>query len=366
LGTGASSCAPGSRWARIEVTRATINDVARLAGVSRATVSLVLRGSSRVAEETEARVQAAIARLNYRPSHLASGLRSRRSHLIGLVVSSLTYPHHARIALGLEQSLEPHGLSVLVANSRQSVERERAHIERLRRYQADGVVITPLQIRPDDARHLLDLRAEGFPMVTAYREIPGLEVDFVGVDTGDSIRQLVDHLAALGHQRIAFLAGGDESPIRAARIAAWHDAMLSCGLEPDPALVVTDALGPYSGEAAIRILLDRHLPFTAVIGSNDFFALGALRALHQAGRLVPHEVSVAGIGGFEPLMSPEKRLTTVVHDFEQVGRLAGELLLRRIAGPRQDQVERHIIPARLLPGETTAPPPARHSRVERH
>lgn len=340
------------------MSQVTINDVARLAGVSRATVSLVLRGSRRVAQETQTRVRDAIAQLDYRPSHLASGLRSRRSHIVGLVVSSLTFPHHAHIALGLEQAIESHGLSVLVANSRQDVERERAHIERLRRYQADGVVITPLQVGPSDAQHLLALRAEGFPVVTAYREIPGLAVDFVGVDAADSVRQLVEHLVSLGHRRIAFLAGGESSPTRAVRIAAWRDALQMHGLEPDPALVVGRTTGPYAGEAATGILLDGGIPFTAVIGANDFFALGALRALHRAGRRVPEDVSIAGIGGFEPLMSPEKRLTTVAHDFEHVGRLAGALLLRRIARPREGGVERHIIPAVLVPGETTAPPAA--------
>src|SRR5688572_20741706 len=151
---------------------ATINDVARLAGVSRSTVSLVLRGGTRVAEETRARVREAMEGLGYRPSHFAAGLRSRRSHIVGRVVSSLTFPHHAHIALGVEQAIEARGYSVLVANSRQSVPRERDHIDRLRRYHADGVVITPLQIGPHEAQHLVALRTEGFPVVTAYREIP--------------------------------------------------------------------------------------------------------------------------------------------------------------------------------------------------
>lgn len=336
--------------------RATINDVARLAGVSRATVSLVLRGSARVADETQGRVRNAIAQLEYRPSHFASGLRSRRSHLAGLVVSSLTFPHHAHIALGLEQAIEARGLSVLVANSRQSVERERAHVERLRRYEADGVVVTPLQVGPNDAQHLLALRAEGFPVVTAYREIPGLEIDFAGVDAGDSVRQLVDHLVALGHRRVAFLAGSEDSPSRAVRIAAWREALLAHGLDPDPSLVVGRIEARYTGEHATAALIDGGIPFTAIIGANDFFALGALRTLHRAGRRVPEDVSVAGIGGFEPLMSPEKRLTTVAHDFEQVGHLAGDLLLRRIARPREGGVERHIIPAVLVEGETTDAP----------
>lgn len=335
----------------------TINEVAQLAGVSRATVSLVLRGSSRVAEATRTRVRAAIERLEYHPSHLAAGLRSRNSYLVGLVVSSLTFPHHAHIAVGVEEAIEGAGYSVLVANSRNSMERERGHIERLRRYHADGLVITSLQVGQAEAAHLVALRQDGYPLVTAYREVPGLEVDFVGVDARESIRQMTAHLTGLGHRRIAFLVGRGSSPVQSQRIAGWHDALQAAGAPLDDALLVSHTDVPYTGESATNVLLARGVHFTALIGANDFMALGALRALHRAGRRVPEDVSVAGIGGFDETMSPQKRLTTVVHDFEQIGRLAGQQLLRRIGGYRQEKVERHIVDALLRPGETTGPPP---------
>lgn len=334
----------------------TINEVARLAGVSRATVSLVLRGSTRVAEETRVRVQTVMDRLDYRPSHFAAGLRSNRSHIVGLVVSSLTFPHHSHVALGVERAIEGAGYSVLVANSRGDVRRERGHIERLRRYHADGLVITPLQMGPSDAAHLVALRAGGYPVVTAYREIPGLEVDFVGVDTLDSVRQVVAYLAGLGHDRIALLAGDVRSPVRDLRIAGWRVALEAHGLPIDESLLVTGTPERYTGETATAALLARRVSFTALVGTNDFLALGALRTLHRAGWRVPEDVSVAGIGGFDEVMSPEKRLTTVAHDFERIGELAGELLRRRIERPRVTGIERRIVAATLLPGETTAPP----------
>jgi LacI family transcriptional regulator len=342
------------------VSQATINDVAELAGVSRSTVSLVLRGSTRVADDTQTRVREAIRRLGYRPSHFAAGLRSQRSHIVGLVVSSLTFPHHAHIAVGVERAIEEAGYGVLVANSRQDVQRERGHIERLRRYRADGVVITPLQIAPAEAQHLAALRAEGYPVVTAYREIPGLEVDFAGVDARDSVYQAVAHLLDLGHRRIAFLSGEAGNPVHALRVAGWRDALRERGVPADDALLVTgsasDSTG-YTGQTAAEALLARGVTFTALVGANDFFALGALRTLHQVGRRVPQDVSVVGIGGFDPIMSPEKRLTTVAHDFELVGRTAGELLLERMSHPGTPSPERRIVPAHMRPGETTASAP---------
>jgi LacI family transcriptional regulator len=337
----------------------TIDEVARLAGVSRSTVSLVLRGSSGVADGTRTRVHEAIDRLGYERSQFAAGLRSRQSYLVGLVVSSLTFPHHAQIALGVEEAIERSGYSVLVANSRGDVARERGHVERLRRYHADGLLITPLQVRPVDAAHLVALRAGGYPVVTAYREIPGLDVDFVGVDFRASVALAVNHLAGLGHRRIAFLAGDADSPVRAMRIAGWRAQLRTHGLEDDDALLVTETDGAFTGQAATEVLLARGVSFTALVGANDFFALGALRALYRAGRRVPVDVSVTGIGGFDETMSPERRLTTVVHDFRRVGRLAGELLLERMERPwqmAQHGRERRIVDACLREGETTAPP----------
>ena len=333
----------------------TINEVARAVGVSRATVSLVLRGSSGVAKETRGRVHAAVAELGYERSQFAAGLRSRQSYLVGLVVSSLTFPHHARIAVGVEEAIEAAGYGVLVANSRGSVARERAHVDRLRRYHADGLLITPLQVSPAEAAHLTALRATGYPVVTAYREVPGLEVDFVGVDFRESVEQAVEHLAALGHRWIAFLAGGDDSPGRTLRIEGWRSRLRGHGVVADDALLVLKTRESYSGETATETLLARGVPFTALVGANDLYALGAMRALYGAGRRVPEDVSVVGIGGLDETMSPDRRLTSVAHDFGLVGRAAGDLLLERMVGPRWTGVERRIIPAALRLGETSGP-----------
>ncbi|HVG97076.1 MAG TPA: LacI family DNA-binding transcriptional regulator, partial [Chloroflexota bacterium] len=212
----------------------TIDEVARVAGVSRSTVSLVVRGQPRVADATRERVEAAIAALGYRPSRLASGLRSNRSYILGLVVSSLSFPHHARIAVGVEEAVEDAGYSVLVANSRGSAERERRHIERLRRYQADGLLVAPLQHTAAHAAHLQALHDGGYPLVTIYREVPGLRVPFCGVDAYDSVRRLVAYLAGpLGHRRIALIAGDGGSPVTAQRVAGWRDELRARGLPPD-------------------------------------------------------------------------------------------------------------------------------------
>ncbi|MGH2350664.1 MAG: LacI family DNA-binding transcriptional regulator, partial [Chloroflexota bacterium] len=332
----------------------TIEEVAREAGVSRSTVSLVVRGRRRVAATTRGRVQAAIERLGYQPNHLAAGLRSKRSRLLGLVVSSLAYPHHAQIALGIEEAVEDAGYSVLVANSRNSLQREQRHIERLRRYHADGLLITPLQISAGEASHLKALVAEGYPLVTVYREIPGLEIDFCGVDTYGSVRQLVGYLAQdLGHERIALVAGDLGNPITDVRVAAWRDALAEQGLSADDGLLTGRAPGREGGEAAIGDLIARDVAFTAVVCINDFLALGALRALHEAGRQVPDEVSVAALGGFETYASPEKPLTVLAYDYGEIGRQAGELLRRRIERQQPGGVERIVVPATLRVGGTT-------------
>jgi LacI family transcriptional regulator len=337
----------------------TIDEVARVAGVSRSTVSLVVRGQPRVADATRERVEAAIAALGYRPSRLASGLRSNRSYILGLVVSSLSFPHHARIAVGVEEAVEDAGYSVLVANSRGSAERERRHIERLRRYQADGLLVAPLQHTAADAAHLQALHDGGYPLVTIYREVPGLRVPFCGVDAYDSVRRLVAYLAGpLGHRRIALIAGDGGSPVTAQRVAGWRDELRARGLPPDPR-AVAPADGAGGGHAAAARLLAAGVPFSALVCINDFLALGALRALHLAGRRVPQDVSVAAIGGFDELASPRQTLTVLAYDYRSIGRRAGELLRRRIEEPWSSNAaggaERRLITPALRPGETTAP-----------
>jgi LacI family transcriptional regulator len=336
-------------------TSLTINDIAREAGVSRSTVSLVLRNSPLVAEETRRRVQATIERLGYQPNRLAAGLRSLRSHILGLVVTDLTFPHYARMAVGIEAAVEGAGYSLIVANSHESIERERLHIANLRQYRADGLCITPVQ---QDVAHLVALSREGYPFVCLNREVPGLEADFCGTDGYAGMRTLVAYLCdELGHRRVAILSGTQRTSTSLTRLVGWRDALLARGLPAPDDLVVVHPADRRGGAAAAEELLRRGVPFTALVCINDLVAVGALETLHRAGRRVPEEISVAGMGGFAEVFPPDRALTTMVEEYSEIGRRAGELLVRRIREGRRGGPERCIVPARLQIGQTTGPAP---------
>jgi LacI family transcriptional regulator len=331
----------------------TINDIAREAGVSRSTVSLVLQDSPLVAEDTRQRVRATIARLGYQPNRLAASLRSLRSHIVGLVVTDITYPHYAQMSVGVEDAVEGAGYSVIVSNSRESLARERHHIDLLRQYRAEGLLITPVQ---QDVSHLQALCREGYPFVLLGRQVDELAADYCGGDPYATMRALVAYLAGeLGHRRIALLSGTQRTSTSLGRLAGWRDELAARGLSADDGLVAACRADRRGGEEGARELLQRGVCFTALACVNDLAAVGAIRALHLAGRRVPEDVSVAGSGGIADVSPPERPLTTMAEDHQQVGRLAGQLLLRRIAQRDRTPGERLVISAQLVVGETTAP-----------
>ncbi|HEX2037937.1 MAG TPA: LacI family DNA-binding transcriptional regulator, partial [Chloroflexota bacterium] len=336
---------PKSRQGVLRHGSVTIEDVAREAGVSRSTVSLVLRESPLVAGTTRRQVQAVMSRLGYVPNRLAASLRGVRSFILGLVVTDLTFPHYAQMAVGVEAAVEGAGYSLIVANSHESLERERLHVQNLRRYRADGLLITPVQTAID---HLQDLCEEGYPCVTLTRRTQGLETDFCGPDGYAGMRELVGYLAgALGHRRIAILSGTQRTSTSLDRLAGWRAELQARGLPASDSLVVAHAANAAGGEHAAEVLLQRGVPFTAVACVNDLVAVGAMRAFHRAGRAVPQEISVSGMGGFADVSPPDKPLTTVIEDYKEIGRRAGELILRRLdhaAGDRPSTPQRLVVP----------------------
>lgn len=335
----------------------TIADIAQAAGVSRSTVSLVLRADPSIPERTQARVRAAIDQLGYRPNQLAAGLRRRRSGILGLVATDLTYPHYAQIAVGVEEAVEGAGYSLIVANSHDDVERERRHIETLRGYRADGLLVTPSRNEPADDEHLRALCIEGYPLIILYRDLPWLAAPFCGTDVYAAATQMLAYLAdTCGHRHIALLTSDAPYSTSPRRLAGWRDALAARGLPHGGDLLLIGKGRNMGGEVALGEFLRRRTPFTAIACVNDFMALGALRALHLAGVAVPEAVSVVGMGGFLEWSPPQQPLTTVVEDYREVGRRAGALLLRRLAGDGAG-LERILVPAALRIGETTGPAP---------
>ncbi|WP_067478718.1 LacI family DNA-binding transcriptional regulator [Actinomadura hibisca] len=335
----------------------TIADVARLAGVSKGAVSLALNDKPGVSEETRQRIREAAETLNWRPSIHARAMLRSRAFAVGLVLAR--DPRHLALDpffagfLGGVQTVLADSNSVLVLQVvGQGEEAEAEGYRRLaRERRIDGAFL--LDVRTDDRRPAL-LRELGLAAVAVGPD--GADYDgtpFVGVRDGDGIRDAVEHLAGLGHRRIAFVEGAPAYLHSASRLAAWRDAMRAHGLPAGP-----HAAGHFTGEggaAATRLLLERRP--TAIVYASDLMAIAGMSVAREAGLDVPADLSLTGFDDNPEAAHLHPPLTTVRQDPVAVGAAAAELLMARIDGRRVTPVSPS--PRLIVRGSTAAPPAAR-------
>lgn len=328
----------------------TLRDLARHAGVSPATVSLVLRKSPLVADGTRARVQAAIQALGYVYNRGAASLRSGRTNTVGAAMNELSNPYFAGLTTALEQALTRVGHTVFLSNSQEDPARQARFIETMREYNADGLVLCPAErTRPEE---LAALVGGGLACVLISRDLPGTGLDYVGHDHAGGMRQAVDHLLDLGHRRIAMVGGTAWNWTGRERLAGYRDALQARGITPDPALHIPCAPTRERGADAIAQLLALPRPPTAAACFNDMLAFGVMLGLRRA-RIEPGRAfSVTGHDDVTEAALWTPALTTGVIDAQALGEGVAELLLARIADPAAPQ-RRLVLPARLAVREST-------------
>ena len=343
---------------------ATIYDVAKRANVSTGTVSRYLNENGYVGEQTRARIELAINELQFTPSSVARSLTTKRTRMLGFVVSDLNNPFVPEVARGLQDLADEQGYCVLIFNTDGDGQREARALNLLRDRQVDGLVITPPETPQGDAC-IRELHAQGIPIVFLGRKVDGVAIDRVTTDTYAGGRAAMEHLLELGHTRIALIGGDEQRNATTGRRKAYGDSLAQARLPIDPALIAATPLFRAGGAAAAAALLALPNRPSAIFAVNDTLALGVLTEATRRGLRVPRDLSVVGFDDIALAEQAHPPLTTVAQPKLQLGRTAARLLIARIERQTAAEPQEARLPCELVPRASTGPVPGprRGSRV---
>jgi LacI family transcriptional regulator len=332
----------------------TLRDVARVAGVHPATVSRALNEETRalVNQETARRVLKAAQKLGYRPNPIARGLKTNRSYTIGVLIPDLTNPLFPPILRGIEDRLETHGYTPLIANTDNDPERELHDAQTMRARQVDGIIAATA--RRDHRLHDALLEA-GVELVLVNRRQGQLPVSSATADDTMGMRLSVEHLLSLGHTRVAHLAGPLDYSTGLDRYESFLETMRAAGVDPDPERVlVAEAFTESEGARLCAQLLDEGRELTAIAAANDLLALGCYDVFAERGVRCPEDVSVVGFNDMPFAARFQPPLTTIRIPHYDIGAGAAELMLERLADGDAPPRELRLEPS-LVVRKSTAP-----------
>lgn len=334
--------------------RPTIIDVAERAGVSKSTAARALTGSSNITEETREKVVKAAAAVGYERNHLAVGMRSGRSGMLGLVIPDITNPFWADVARGAQDRAAKSGASLLVFSSDWDPEAEAQHLRALRQARVDGAIINPV------ADNFDDLDRFGLPFVFIGSSAERFaDVSSVGSDITQAVRLGLDHLVSKGHKAPCLILGPKSRLARARFLRAVHEHCVE--RDVDPAILAMED-GEYTvegGRMAMRRLLERpHVGHVSVFAANDMMALGAMMAVREAGLDCPRDVSILGFDGIPSGEFAWPGLTTVAKPGRAIGERAVEGLFDEIE--HKPEHRRIFMPCRLIERGSLADLTAHH------
>lgn len=343
----------------------TIVQIANESGVSIATVSRVMNGTAPVSEATRKRVNAVIQRHNYTPNAFARSLINHQSMTIGIIMPDISNPYFSAMFSEFEKAAHEAGYSVILCNSffssgqaNEKETRELDYFQMMLDKKVDGVLVVGGQADLFDVsnayRTALQNMASAVPVVVLGNPIEGVNCQFVQRERGQGVFSAVNYLASLGHRRIAFVGGEDGVGITSARLHAYQDALDALRLPKARELIILSDYYTPDGYQATKALLSSQASFTALLAINDNVALGAYRALADAGLRIPQDVSVISCDQFYSAEYLVPRLTSVDQHNELFGRFIINALLGAINSVKEDSVLNYR--PELIIRESCAPP----------
>ncbi len=327
----------------------TLKDIAKIAGISYATVSRALSGHPDVNEKTRERIKQIAEELNYIPDPSARGLKGKSTKMIGLVVPDISNPFFAELALGVESLANESGYSIFLCNTNWEYEREKHYISVLNAKRVDGIIISSVIENADHHKK------SPVPLVYATEGPKQNGVYYIGIDNECGALIAVEYLIKLGHKNIVYIGGSEKTSTNRERYKGYKKAMSKYCFTADANIKIFDSFSLESGyKAAMEILIGKSIP-TAVFAVNDIVGLGVIQAIEEFGLKVPGDISVIGFDDISFSSLHRIKLTTVNQPKFEMGRMCTRLLLKLVNGQEVSE-RKNILKPDLIIRETCSAP----------
>lgn len=342
----------------MEPMKTTINEVAKLAGVSKATVSRVMNDSKPVNKEKHDRVIQAIKELEFRPSTVARGLVHKRTGLVGVVIPDITNPFFAEMVRGVEEVVREKNYNMILCNTFHSFEREMSTLNMLMDKYVDGIIFMTAKVTPE---HREFFKKNQLPVTFINRKCEDIHVSSLDIDNYQAAHDMTTFFLKRGHRRVAIIrAPLTDKTSGFERFRGYQDAMRAYGVEPDHSLVMRSNFKIESTYKSVKRFLKTQQMVTAIFATSDLMAMGAIKCLKDHGIRVPQDVEVAGFDDIPMASYYIPSITTVRQPITEMGKTATKMLIREING---DKVKNRsiILPYQLICRESTLTTPVSHA-----
>ncbi|WP_078408922.1 LacI family DNA-binding transcriptional regulator [Priestia abyssalis] len=332
--------------------KVTINDVAREAGVSTATVSKVINNKGKISDKTRKKVNQVVNNLSYQPNLVASALKGKGTFTIALLIPHMDNPIYAQYLKYIEERGQELGFSIVMCSTDNDPNKEANHVTVLKKKKVDGFIIAS---KFNNKTALNQLVNENIPVALIAHERPELLVDSVTADDYLGGYQATEHLLSLGHRKIGVIA--EEATSCKERIRGYEQALADNGIEFDEGLVVMcNGTGTFQGaEVQAGKLLDRQQRPTAIFGCNDVLAVGTMQAAKARGLILPDELSVIGYDNTLICEIVNPQLSSIAMPIKEMGRKVIDLLIAEIEHDQRVKQRVHLSPELIMRSSTTSP-----------